>query len=120
MSEIEIYVHPTCTSCRNAQAWLDERNVAYERHDYFRDRLSKDAWRDILDSVGLSPRDVLSKRARAYKELVDGRDLTDDELLDLMIQEPTLFRRPLVIARKEAVIGFDRSGLERLTEATTS
>ena len=42
MSEIELYVHPTCTSCRNAQAWLDERAIAYERRDFFRDRFTRD------------------------------------------------------------------------------
>lgn len=113
-TKVELYVHPTCTSCRNAQAWLDEHDVAYERRDYFRDRFSKDELSDLLTSAGLTPRDVLSKRARAYKELVGDRDLTDDQLLDLMIQEPTLLRRPLIIAGGDAVIGFDRKGLARL------
>ena len=115
MPEIDLYVHPTCTSCRNAQAWLDERHVAYERRDYFRNRFTRDELAGILASAGLTPRDVLSKRARAYKELVGDRDLTDDQLLDLMIEEPTLLRRPLVISGHEAVIGFDRKGLEWMT-----
>jgi arsenate reductase len=69
----------------------------------------------VLASAGLTPRDVLSKRARAYKELVGdrNRDLSDDQLLDLMIEEPTLLRRPLVISGGVAVVGFDRKGLER-------
>lgn len=115
MSTIELYVHPTCTSCRNAQAWLDERGISYERRDYFRDRFTREELARVLASAGLAPRDVLSKRARAYKELAGDRDLSDDQLLDLMIQEPTLLRRPLVIAGHDAVIGFDRQGLERLT-----
>jgi Spx/MgsR family transcriptional regulator len=114
MSDIELYVHPTCTSCRNAQAWLDEHEVEYQRRDYFRDRFTRDELAGILAAAGLTPRDVLSKRARAYKELVGDRDLSDDQLLDLMIEEPTLLRRPLVISGQESVIGFDRKGLERL------
>jgi Spx/MgsR family transcriptional regulator len=114
MSEIELYVHPTRTSCRNAQAWLDERQVAYQRRDYFRDRFTRDELAGVLASAGLTPRDVLSKRARAYKELVGDRDLTGDQLLDLMIQEPTLLRRPLVVSGSQSVIGFDRKGLEHL------
>jgi Spx/MgsR family transcriptional regulator len=114
MSDIELYVHPTCTSCRNAQTWLDERGITYDRRDYFRDRFTREELSGVLASAGLTPRDVLSKRARAYKELVGDRDLSDDQLLDLMIQEPTLLRRPLVISGDEAVIGFDRKGLERI------
>ena len=55
---------------------------------------------------------MLSKRARAYMQLVGDRDLSDDELLDLMITEPTLLRRPLVIYENSTVIGSDRAGLE--------
>lgn len=114
MQEIDLYVHPTCTSCRKAEAWLQEHDLAYERRDYFRDRFSRDELAAILASVGLTPRDVLSTRAKAYKELVGERELSDDQLLDLMIQEPTLLRRPLTISGNEAVIGFDRKGLEHL------
>lgn len=69
----------------------------------------------MLNRAGLTPRDVLSKRSRAYRELdLANRELTDDELLDLMIAEPTLLRRPLVIGDGPSVVGFNRDGLEQL------
>jgi Spx/MgsR family transcriptional regulator len=98
---------------------LDEHGITYDRRDYFRDRFTREELSGVLASAGLTPRDVLSKRARAYKELVGDRDLLDDQLLDLMIQEPTLLRRPLVITGDEAVIGFDRKGLERIAAGTS-
>ncbi len=63
----------------------------------------------------MRPADVLSRRSRAYRELVGGRELGDDELLDLMAREPTLLRRPLTVRDRRAVIGFDREGLAGLT-----
>lgn len=39
----------------------------------------------------------------------------DDELLELMTQEPTLLRRPLIVAGGQAILGFDRNALEALT-----
>lgn len=119
MSTVELYVHPTCTSCRKAQAWLDDHGVAYSRRDYFRDRFTREELSELLASVGATPRDVLSTRARAYKELVEGKSLSDDDLLDLMIEEPTLLRRPLTIDGRTVVVGFDRAGLERLAERQT-
>lgn len=114
MRQIELYVHPTCTSCRKAQAWLDERGVVYDRRDYFRDRFTRDELAGVLALAALTPRAVLSKRARAYKDLVGDRELSDEQLLDLMIQEPTLLRRPLIVSGDDAVIGFDRTGLDRI------
>jgi arsenate reductase len=70
----------------------------------------------VLARAGLTPHDALSKRSRAYKDLgLAGRTVSDDELLDLMIAEPTLLRRPLVIGEKGSTLGFDRKRLEELT-----
>lgn len=73
--------------------------------------------RATLASAGLCPQDVLSRRAKAYSELVGDRELSDDELLALMVQEPTLIRRPLAIKDGRATIGFDKTGLAELTSA---
>lgn len=70
--------------------------------------------RAVLDSAGLKPSDVLSKRAKAYGELIGDRTLGEEELLALMVQEPTLQRRPLAIRDGRAAIGFDKAGLAAL------
>lgn len=76
--------------------------------------------RDLLAGLDLTPRDVLSRRSRAFKSLIGDREasLTDDELLALMVQEPTLLRRPLAARAGQAVIGFDRAGLGALAGAS--
>ena len=85
------------------------------RRDYFKERFTVEELRGILASAGLSPRDVLSKRAKTYGTLVGDRDLSDDELLALLVQEPTLLRRPLAVKGDQAAVGFDREGLATLT-----
>jgi arsenate reductase len=86
------------------------------RRDYFKERFTVEELRGILASAGLTPREVLSKRAKTYSTLVGDRDLSDDELLSLMVQEPTLLRRPLAIKDGRATVGFDREGLATLAE----
>ena len=71
----------------------------------------------MLQSAGLTSREVLSKRAKPYKDLVGDRDLSDDELLELMVREPTLLRRPLAVKDGRATVGFDREGLAGLAGA---
>ncbi len=66
----------------------------------------------------MKPSDVLSTRSRAYKELgLAQRTFGEDELLDLMVQEPTLLRRPLVIAPTGTAVGFNQKRLQELTSA---
>ena len=93
---------------------LTDRGVDFTRRDYFRERFTVEELRGVLQSVGLAPRDVLAKRAKAYGELVGDRDLSDDELLALMVREPTLLRRPLAVKDGRATVGFDRDGLAAL------
>lgn len=75
--------------------------------------------RDLLAGLNLTPRDVLSRRSRAFKTLIGDREasLTDDGLLALLVQEPTLLRRPLAVRAGRAVVGFDRAGLSTLAGA---
>jgi arsenate reductase-like glutaredoxin family protein len=65
--------------------------------------------------AGVAPGDVLSKRSRAYKELeLDGKDLDGDTLLDLMIEHPTLLKRPLLIGAGGSTVGFNAGKISDL------
>lgn len=89
--------------------------MAYDRRDFFRERFSVDELRQVLNSAGVAPTDVLSKRSKAYRERSAEMDaMTNEQLLAAMVDEPTLIRRPLVIAEGELVTGFDRKGLQAL------
>jgi len=62
---------------------------------------------------------VLSKRSRAYKSLrLAEQELTDNELLELMVQEPTLLRRPLIISPTGVEVGFNHLRLQALIDSS--
>lgn len=115
---MKVYARTGCTSCQKAEAFLTGHGAHFERRDLFKQPLSVDELRLLLAQHGLTPRDVLSTRSRPYKELaLAERQLTDDELLELMSQYPALIRRPLVSTDGQIVIGFDRAGLGKLVGA---
>ncbi|CAA9559973.1 MAG: Arsenate reductase glutaredoxin-coupled [uncultured Thermomicrobiales bacterium] len=64
----------------------------------------------------MQPSDVLSRRAKAYKELIGDSEVAEEELLQLMVQEPMLLRRPLAIKDGRAAIGFDKARLTALVD----
>ena len=118
---MEVYVHPTCTSCKKAEALLSEAGVAVERRDYFRDRFDAEELRALLGRAGLSAHDVLSMRSRAYRDQgLAERDLSEDDLIVLMVAEPTLLRRPIVVGIGGTAVGFDRGKLETLAAAESA
>lgn len=87
----------------------------YERRDYFRTRFTREELARLLQSVGLRPSDVVSKRSAAYRQLgLANKEVSDDELLDLMIDEPTLLRRPILVDGNNAIVGLDREGIATL------
>jgi Spx/MgsR family transcriptional regulator len=109
---VEIYVHPTCTGCRRAEEFLRAQGIEYQRRDYFSQRFTREELVQLLERTGLSPRELLSTRSRAYRELgLEEREVSDDELIDLMVREPGLLRRPVVVIDRVVVVGSDRKRL---------
>jgi arsenate reductase (glutaredoxin) len=69
----------------------------------------------IVRRVNFSPREILSTRSRPYKQLgLADRELTHDEILELMAEHPALIRRPLTVKGTKAVVGLDRNQLLEL------
>lgn len=64
--------------------------------------------------MGVSPRDVLSTRSRVYQSRRDEIDaLSDDELIQEMLAEPTLLRRPILLSDGAYVVGSRNADLEQ-------
>ena len=87
---------------------LDER-------DYAKAPLTPAELKDLF--AGRDPRDFLNARSPAFKAMgLAGKSLTPPQALALMAKEPNLIKRPIVVAGKEMIAGFDR---DRLREALT-
>jgi Spx/MgsR family transcriptional regulator len=92
--------------------------VEYEKREFFKHRFTTDELKSLLESVGLKPSDVISTRSRVYKERnLGGAQLSDEEILDLMVEEPTLLRRPIVVNGNRAVVGHNDARLRDLIGA---
>jgi arsenate reductase (glutaredoxin) len=102
---ITVYQKPTCTTCRQVHAALREAGVDFEAVDYYTDPIPKTKLKDLLRKMGLSPRELLRTKEAAYKKLRLGeRDLTDDQLVDLMVKHPDLIQRPIVEKGSRAIL----------------
>jgi arsenate reductase len=116
MSErIKIYQKPTCSKSRTALRILNERGVEFDSVNYYETPLTAEELRGLVDRLGISPRDLLRKDEQAYRELKLGqRDLSDDEIISLMIDNPDLMQRPIVVRGNRAVLGRPPENVEEL------
>ena len=84
------------------------------RHDLAKDPPSRELLEQLIDESRLE--DFLNTRSPAYKERnLDVRRMTKRRAIDLMMEEPNLIRRPIVVSRGKAVFGFKPDDYEKLT-----
>lgn len=106
MSSVSIYHNPRCSKSRQTLALLEENGVTPEIILYLENTPTVDALKAVITKLGLSVRDVIRSGEDAYKEnnLKDDT-LTDEQLLQAMVEFPKLIQRPIVIKGEKAAIG---------------
>lgn len=102
---LTVYEKPTCTTCRRLRDLLVERGIDFQTVEYHVTGLSEADLRALLQRMGARPRDVLRTREPLVAELgLAERDVTDDELIALMVEHPALVQRPIVVNGDRAVL----------------
>jgi arsenate reductase len=102
---ITLYQKPTCTTCRKVYAALREAGVDFAAIDYFVDPIPKTKLKELVRKMGIPVRTLLRTSEERYKTLrLADRDLTDDEILELLVKYPELIQRPIVEKGARAVL----------------
>ena len=101
-----IYHNPRCSKSRQTLQLLQDNGIEPVIIEYLNTPPSKSELKSILNSLGMKPRELMRKNEAVYKEnkLGDER-LSDDELMDAMIEHPILIERPIVLANNKVVLG---------------
>jgi len=99
VTDIIIYHNPDCGTSRNTLAMI--RNAGIEPHviEYLKTPPSRAMLSQLIGRAGLTPRQLLREKGTPYAELGLGDEsLSDDALIDAMIDHPVLINRPLVVS----------------------
>ncbi len=94
---------------------LRESGVAFEKVNYYVEPLSKKKLTELVRKLKLKPRELLRKGEPIYKELGLGeRQLSDSDLIALMVEHPDLLQRPIVERGDRAVLGRPTENVKEL------
>jgi len=85
---------------------LRESGVDFNKVNYYLEPLSEKKLRELLKKMGIAPRELLRTGESIYRELEIGKkDLSDGEIISLMVKHPDLMQRPIVERGERAVLG---------------
>ncbi|MGV2065217.1 arsenate reductase (glutaredoxin) [Agrobacterium sp. 22-226-1] len=93
-----IYHNPSCGTSRNTLALIRAAGIEPTVIEYLREPPTRENLARMIADAGLTVREAMREKGAPYAELgLDNPDLTDDQLLDAMMETPILINRPFVV-----------------------
>jgi len=101
-----IYGIKACDTMKKARTWLDDHGVAYAFHDYKAVGMDRDRLERWAAQVGWEV--LLNRSGTTFRKLADAdkADLNQDKAVALMLDQPSMIKRPVLDAGGELLVGF--------------
>lgn len=106
MTRATIWHNPRCSKSRETKKLLEEKGVELDVRLYLEDPPSKTLLKKTLKQLDMKPRQLLRTKEAAYKEAGLGDEtLSDERVIEAMIENPVLIERPVVVIGEKAALG---------------
>lgn len=110
---IKIYTSPSCSSCRKVKKWFEDNKIQYVEKNIFSPGFKKDDVKEILWKSENGTDDIISKRSKIFKEQnINVDDMKIDELLDFIVKNPSILKRPIIVDDKKIQVGYNPYDIE--------
>ena len=114
---IIIYGIPNCDTRKKARRWLEANGVEYDFHDYKKRGVPEKNLKAWVKQAGWET--ILNKRGTTWRKLpeADRLDVTQNSTTALMLENPTLIKRPVFDTGNEFMVGFSAAEQTSLKQA---
>ena len=103
---VTIYHNPRCSKSRQTLDLVEARGITPKVVEYLKHPPSAAELKAILKKLGIKPRELVRRGEPLYAELgLEDRELSEDDLIRLMVANPILIERPIVVSGAKAAIG---------------
>ena len=109
---MKVYHNPSCSKSRLCVDFLTQEKVDFEVLNYLKNPLNKVELLDLLGKLNKKPSELVRRNEVIFKEASKGAVLTEDEILQLMLDHPKLIERPIVEVNGKAVLARPIENLE--------
>ncbi len=111
---IAIFGIKSCDTVRKARKFLDTNDTTYQYHDFRQDGLDTNTLKKWVQQIGYEK--LLNTRSTSWRQLNDDqkKDVSESSAIDLMLENPTLIKRPVLEMDDTLLVGFKESEYQRL------
>jgi arsenate reductase len=110
---ITIYHNPRCSKSREGVNFLEKLNIDFKTIKYLDENISKEDLKSILKKLNYTPIQLVRTKEKIWIENYKNMKLSDEQIINAMIENPKLIERPIVINNDKAVVA---RPLEKLKE----
>lgn len=111
-----VYGISNCDTVRKARRWLADRNVDFQFHDFRKDGLDKGTISQWCQTVDWQM--LLNRRSTSWRKLDNDlkQDLDQAKCIELMLEHPTLIKRPVIVHDERVFVGFSKDTVAQLAQ----
>lgn len=104
---IKVYTIPSCTSCKKAKSWLNAHKLPYKEQNLTKEPLTRQEILAILSKTENGLESIVSSKNRYVKALdFDIDDLSLNEVIDVIQENPRILKSPILIDNKRLQVGY--------------
>jgi arsenate reductase len=104
---IQIYHNQRCGKSRNCLLVLQESEKEFEIINYLTTPPTFDELSELLKKLKFTPIELIRQKEKIWIENYKGKTLTDNQIINAMVENPILIERPIVVKNNQAIIGRD-------------
>ncbi len=109
-----VYYKPGCSKCRTLLEAMDGAHVQCELVEYLEHPPTVELLQDILQKTGLKAKNLVRTSEPLYSEKFAGKKYSDKKWLEILVKNPVLLQRPIVMQGDKAWIARDAETIEEL------
>lgn len=101
-----LYGIKNCNTVKNARVWLEQHGISYQFHDLRADGLTQEQLQNFAARVDWNS--LLNRTSTSWRKLSPEQqsDLTEDKAIQLIVNTPTLLKRPVLDTGELLLVGF--------------
>jgi arsenate reductase len=101
---LTIYHNPRCSKSREGLSLLELQGNPFTAINYLNEPLSKEEITSIIAKLGIAPMELVRQKEKVWIDQFKSSQLSDEDLIEVLVKHPSLIERPIVVNGDRAVI----------------